>query len=111
MAVKDTIQWFKDNLSQNRDIGPAEWIEGAEKLNLQLSEERHKLFDLQQAVAKQRVALIENGKSVAHARTFIEASDEYKEMLKQKALIDETVEFIRLAKLHGKLASEELKGY
>lgn len=103
------LQWIKDQIESKQPIDPGLWVEISQKLNILKADEDDKVADLQQVVAQKRVALLEAGKNVSYAKTMIEASDEYKHYLKQKAKIERIEEAIRLSKTQAKLASENYK--
>lgn len=94
-------------------IAPVDWINAAQRMNVLLGDEEDKLFELQQKVAKKKYDFIQSQgkKNVSEATAYIETSDEYREMKKQYALIQRVTEFIRLAKVQGRLRSEEMRGY
>ena len=56
-----------------------------------------------------KVSLLKEYDKVNKVTLMVEASDEYREMKNQEARISNIEEYIRLAKLFGRLKSEELK--
>ena len=105
------INYLQNQVEQKLPIDPNTFIDAAGKLNLLLGDEQEKLFFFQQKCAIMRSDKITEGKSVALAKLLVEASDEYREMLNQKAKIDRIIEFIRISKLNARLRQEEIKGY
>lgn len=109
-STADSIMsWFTEQVENKLPIDPHLWLEGSMKLSVLLQSEQEKLFAMEQGVAQLRKILLEDGKTVAYAKTMIEASDEYREARKQKAKIDRGTEFIRLAKLYSRTASDLMK--
>lgn len=104
------INWLQKQVETKQPISPSVWVDSAEKLNILLSDEESKHFELAQKVAQMRVALLEEGKNVSEVKVRIEATDEYREMNKQKAKINRIIEHIRLAKLQSRMAVEEARG-
>lgn len=85
-------------------LGPNEWMQHAEHLNILRSEPQERLFLLQQEVAKAKLLCVENGHNGVTTKIMIESSDVYLEMLKQKAKLERINETILLAKKHASLA-------
>jgi len=111
ITTETIISWLKEQVETKSSISPNLYIDAAQKLNVLLSDEDIKLFDCQQKVAQLKVGYINQGYSVAKAKVIVEASDDYKEYCLQKAKIERIVEFIRIAKLQGRMQQEEYKGY
>lgn len=108
--TSDSILLALEAMARSKEpIDPTQWVEGASKLVALMSDEHNKLFMLEQQVARQRVELIENGFTVAKARAFVEANEEYRTARMQKAKIDRILETIRLAKLRGRMAQDEYR--
>lgn len=105
------LETLKDWVEKKVPIAPYLWVDAGLKLNMFKSDESAKLYDLQQKVALRKVALIENGDSVAMAKAKTDASDEYKAYKIQEAKIEMITEMIRLAKTQARLGNEEIKGY
>ena len=104
--LNQLTEWIENKQIISADI----WLNSASKLNILRSQEHDKLFDLQQRVAQQKVVFIQNGgMSVAEAKVRSEATDEYREMLKQKAKLDRIEESIRISKTQARLAGEEYR--
>lgn len=104
------IEWFKNQAQEKLPIDPMRYIEAAEKLNVLKSDETDTLIDLQQAVAVMKIEILDNDKvSSTEAKTRVEATGTYVQMRRQEMKVKQIEEFIRLAKLHGRLKSEELR--
>lgn len=111
-VTTDTIlDWLKESVEQKRPVDAHTWVEACQKMNVLISDENNKLFDLQQRVARMKVRIIESGSSVAKAKVYVEAEQEYKEMKKQEARIEQIQEAIRISKIQARLSNEEFKGY
>ena len=111
ITIDSILQWFKESVEQKRTIDAHTWVDGMQKLNILLGDENNKLYDLQQEVARLKIIRIEAGDSVAKARTYVEATDEYKEMKKQQAKIELVLEAVKIAKIQARLNQDNLKGY
>lgn len=105
------LSTLKEWVERKVPIAPYLWVDAGLKLNMFKSDETAKLYDLQQKVALRKVALIENGDSVAMAKAKTDASDEYKAYKIQEAKIEMIEEMIKLAKVQARMGSEEMKGY
>src|SRR6185436_1217163 len=101
------LNWLRDQVEQKREIAPSLYIDACTKLNLLLGNETDHLYDLQQKVSLIKVGLIEADKSVAEAKTRVEATEEYKQMKKQEAKIGQIEEAIRIAKIRARLKDNE----
>lgn len=110
LVTTDKIIEYMTNLVENKQpIDPNLWMDSAMKLNILLQGEQEKLYELEQIIAIEKSAYLTEGKSVAHAKTLIEAGDDHKECRKQRAKIDRIIEYIRLAKLHSRTASDLMR--
>lgn len=85
------------------------WVNAAQKLNILIGDEHDRLFDLQQNVAQMKVRYLSEGDTSAAAKSKVEATDAYKEMLRQKAKIEQIEEMIRLAKVQARLKDNEYR--
>ncbi len=112
VTVDTILNWLQEKIENKEPVAPGVYVEAAQKLNVLLSDEHARLFDLQQKVAQLKTDLIKfDGKSVAQSKTFIEATDTYREMQTQKAKIGRIEEFIRIAKISARLKDNEMRGY
>ncbi len=105
------LSTLKEWVETKQPIAPHLWIDACSKLNILKGDEVKILFDLQQKVAIRKVALIENGDSVAKAKAKTDASDEYKFYKIQEAKIEMIDEQIRIAKIQSRVGSDEIRGY
>lgn len=85
------------------------WVDTAQKLNVLIGEEHDNLFMLEQKVAQEKVKLLGDGKTVAHAKVVLEATDLYREMQQQRAKIKQIEEMIRIAKIQARLKDNEYR--
>lgn len=108
-TVDGIINWLEVKVKTREPIDAHTWLRCIQSLNVLLSDEQNKLFDLQQEVATQKVVYMETGDTVAKAKLKVEASEVYKKMLMQKAKIDRVNEMIRLGKIHARLADTEYR--
>ena len=99
---------FRERVSKREVIDPHEWMDACQMLIALQGVETDILFDLQQAVAIAKLGALEMGKSVAAARVFVEASKPFLDYQKQKAKIDQVIEFIRAAKLQARLNNDQM---
>lgn len=108
LVTTDTIITFLQEKVENKEpIGPGIWLDAAQKLNVLMGDETDKLYDMQQAISVLKANLIEQGKSVAQSKIVVEATDAYKDMMKQKSKIERVIEFIRIAKLQARMRDAE----
>lgn len=98
-------QWAREK----RPIDPTAYVEAAQKLVTLMGDEHDRLFLLEQKVAKARIEYLEGGMSATAARMHAETSEDYLEARRQKAKISRIEETVRLAKLRGRMASEEMR--
>lgn len=97
------IEWTENKVP----INPELWIDAGLKLNLLKEPLMGRIIALQNSLANKRVTLLEQGKSVAFARTVLEADNEYSECELLKARIKMIEEQIRLAKVRGKMGLDD----
>ena len=109
-SIDTILEWFSDTVQAKKPIPPTKWVEAGEFLNVLIGSENDKLAELEQKVAKEKIELMKGSQSVSEAKMKIEATDIYKEAKKQKNKIAQIIEFIRLAKLHARIYSDELRG-
>lgn len=110
LVTADSImEWFTEQIAQKNPIDPNLFLEGALKLSVLLQSEQETLFMMEQVVARMKESLIQSGKTVAYAKTVIEATDEYRKCRVQKAKIERAIEFIRISKQYSRTASDLMK--
>lgn len=104
----DILNWMKGQAESKTPIDPIRWLEAAEKLNAMIGDETDKLIDLDFELAQiKSFALIQN--TGIKAKAEVEANPLFRERQKQKAKIERIQEAIRLAKIHSRLKSEEMR--
>ena len=109
VSVNTILDWMRDNVESKTPISPSLFVDAAGKLVVLIGDENDKLFDLQQKVAMFKSNLIASGHSVAKANVESQALDDYKELCKQKAKVEQIWEFVRIAKLRARLTEGEYK--
>ncbi len=100
-------EWVRDK----KMIDAHTWVDASQKLNVLIGEEHDKLYTLEQSIATAKVTYLDCGKSVAEAKTRVEATDTYKEMMKQRSKIKQIEELIKIAKLQARLKDNEIRNY
>lgn len=100
---------LREYVEHKHPIGPEMWLDAAQKLNTLISDEHRKLYELQQEVAKKKVAYIESGDTVAKANVKLQADDIYKTAKIQEARIGQIEEMVRISKLQARMASTEMQ--
>lgn len=96
---------------ENKEVVyPSWWVEAAEMLNLLLGDEQDELFKLQQIIAQNRYEILKNQqkRNVSEANLIVESTEEFRKMRTLEAKIRRIQEQIKIAKVHGRLASDEL---
>lgn len=109
-TIESITEYLTKQVKEGQPIGPHEWMDAASAINVLLQTEQENLFLLEQKIARTRATLIESGKTVAYARTVIEATDEYVEARKQKAKIDRAIELIKISKVNSRIARDLMSG-
>ena len=110
MTSADSIlEVMHDKVVNKEPIPPSWWVDAAFKLNVLIGDEHDRLYSLEGSIAKERAAYIADDNSVAAADAYVEASDDYPVMRRQKAKINQIEEFIRIAKIRAKLQDEEFR--
>lgn len=106
----DSILTALENMAKSKTpIDPTQWVEGAAKLITLMGGENDALFLLEQKVAQARIESMASGMTATAAKMHSEATDEYREARQQKAKIDRIIETVRLAKLRGRMANDEMR--
>lgn len=108
-TVKSILGTLAKWASERRSIDPQTYMEAASKLNSLLQGEVEILIDLESELAKVKRLYLEEGKSVAYAKSMIEATEGYNMYKKQKAMIDTAKEQILLAKKNASLSSDLMR--
>lgn len=111
VTVVDILTHLKGVIKNKIPLDAHDYVEYATRLNLLISDEHDKLFELQKEVANAKVIYIEDGKSVSEAKLRVEATPLYKEMCVQKALIEQVEEMIRISKIQSRMKDNEFNNY
>lgn len=106
------IEWFEGAVKNKEVIPPNLFLEAAVNLNVLLGGEHERLFDLEQIVSRLKLKTLEgqDKRNVSEAKMVVEASDEYRSMKSQSAKVERIIEFVRLAKVHARIANDEYRG-
>ena len=108
-----TIDTILDELTlwvkEERPIPPEMWVDKGFYLNLLKAPLTQRIHALQRSLAQKRVDLLLQDKTSAYANITVDASEERQEMKDLEAKLDMVKEFIRLAKLRGRMATEDYK--
>lgn len=112
VTTDSIINYLQGKVENKEPLHASVWLDAAQKLNILIGDEHDLLFDLQQKVALLKVDYYENVKegekpNVSKAKMYIETTDEYKALHKQKAKIAAIEEFIRIAKIQARLKDTE----
>lgn len=110
-TIPDILNWLTEIVKMRQTIDAHEWVRMSQRINILLGDERDKLLELQQKVNEEKVTQIALGKNVATAKLIVESGDNYKEYCRQKGLIEQCIELIRISKLQARLVNDEIKGY
>jgi hypothetical protein len=107
-VTSDTIlDWLQEAVESKKLIAPQTFLDAALKLVILLAGEHDTLVDLEQAVAKKKLRIMETQekRNVAAAELEVEASDEYAALRRQKLRVDRINEYVLLAKKSATLGS------
>lgn len=109
-TIDTILNDLKSNVEKREVVHPSWWVESAEMLNLLLADDQDKLFGLQQEIAKERYEILKSQtkRNVSEANLIVETTDKFREMRTLEAKIRRVQEQIKIAKIHGRLASDEL---
>lgn len=108
-SIQTIMSWLTNTVQEKKPISPQQFVEASAYLVILMGEEHAKLYDMEQKVAQIKLKYIELDKSVAEAKVRVETTEEYKEMKKQQAFIEQISEMVRLAKLLGRMKQDEQK--
>jgi len=103
------IEYFNTETKDGKIIDHHQWIEAAKMLAVLIGTEREKLFELQQSVAKIEYNLVADGSTSAKASQYSKTQDEWLQMKKQESFVKQIDDFIKIAKLHARIASEDAR--
>ncbi len=113
-TAQSVIASFTDRTMKGEIIAPEEWLLAAQMLTVLITEETNKLYELQSVVAKKKLDYMDahhasdeviKPMTSAEAKTRVEATDEYRDMKKQEAFIEQIWEIIRVAKKQAEIAN------
>ena len=113
MAETITIDTILDHLQaaieEKLPLSPYVWVDGASKLNVLLGSEHDAYCELESAVASLQLAFLDadEKRNVSAAKAKVKAHPVYMAMRKSELKIKRVEEFIRLAKLKGRLLDTE----
>lgn len=112
-TASSIIKYFENAVTHKEVIPPHLWMEGAMRLNVLMGAEDARLFEIEQALSRLELAYLDNDErhNVSAARSRVKVEEVYKAYNIQKSNIKRYEEFIRIAKLHARLANEEIKNY
>lgn len=102
-VLNELTEWVKHNMP----ISPDAWISSALKMNLLKEPLIARKIALESSLANKRLNLLEDGKSVAYARTALEAHPDYAECRTLEARVKMIEEQIRLAKHRARMAQDD----
>ena len=105
--IDETIQQLEDLIKNKTPLSPSGWLDIIGRIVVEMGDETDKLYKLQKQAANFKSTFISQGKSVAESKVFLEASDLYEQMQKQKAKCLRIEEMIRIGKLQSKLKEGE----
>jgi phage-related minor tail protein len=111
MNATEIISYLTTAAEEKQVLSADAYLRAARSLVLFLGDEKDKLIELESQVAQMRLNLknSDSKESVSGIKMVIEASSEYKEARKQKAKIEQIIEWVRLAKAGARLAEEEMR--
>lgn len=108
-SIETVLKWLRDSTTSKEVIQPSQFVEAGLYMNILIGEEHEKLSLLKQQVAKIKLELLPQHDKVNKVELIVEASDIYRQMKNQEAKLKMIDEHIKIAKLFGRLKSEELK--
>ena len=109
--MKITCKFILDEMQERVEnkipVDPSWWIDASSKLMVLIGDEHDKYYELEAFINRKKAELLENGESAPRATIFVEALPEHQQMRRQKAYIEQILEFVRLAKKRSTLGSDE----
>ena len=109
ITVETILETLTKWVEERQPISPDLWIDSALKMNLLKEPLNARIIALQSSLAVKRLNLLEDGKSVAYARTALEAHPDYAECRGLEARVKMIEEQIRLAKVRGKMGQDDYR--
>lgn len=107
-TAKEIMVVMRGVIAKRQILSPDRWINYGVMLTALLGDENDKYADLYQEAHKIQHTSIVSGSTASSAEAEMKASDEYRDMLKQKGLSEQIMEMIRLAKIRGSLSDKEI---
>lgn len=107
--VKNILDWLTDMVKSKQMLDAHTWVSTAQKLNILIGDEHDKLFELERQVAQAKIVYLNDNKSVSESKLRIETTILYTEMQKQRSIIKQVEEMIRIAKLQARLKDSEYR--
>ena len=111
-TCQSVMESFNKRTKAKELIGATEWLDASQVLIAMMGDETDKLLDLEQAVSKAKLAILDDTtqkRTSAYADTFVEASEGYKEKRKQELFVEQIVAFVQLAKKQATLKDAEYR--
>lgn len=109
MTAQEIINELEEMIQKKIPLSAEYWLEKYSQLAILIGNETDELFNLKKKVAQEKVQWLEKGKSSAEAKTRVEATDLYEQMLKQGAKVERIEEIMRSAKLQAKYREFEFR--
>ena len=106
--AKEIMSAMRGVIARKEILAPERWINYGVALTALLGDENDKYATLYQEAHKIQLEVIQSDKTASQAEIEMKASDEYKELLKQKGLCEQIMEMIRLAKIRASMSDKEL---
>lgn len=110
-TVDSILDKLEEIAREKTPIRPVTWIDGAIKLIALSGDEHDRLITLHSEVSKAKAGYMEQGQTASYAKVKVEASEKFKEYCLQKAKIDRVNEMIRISKVRGRLAQDEMESW
>lgn len=113
MTEKITCKFILDEMQERVEnkipVDPSWWIDASSKLMVLIGDEHDKYYELEEFINKKKAEYLRDGESAPRATILVEALPEHRLMRRQKAYIEQIVEFVRLAKKRSSLGNEEYR--
>lgn len=108
-TVDSILEYLEKVAAEKLPLAPERWVDAAMRLQSLLGNEMDSWYIMNHKLANARLTYLQNGMKIGAAKIHVEASDEYLEAQKQKGKIDRVASIIAIAKLRGRMASEEMR--
>lgn len=105
VTVKSILEFLSAQVAAKKTLSKDIWLDAALKLTVLSLDEVDKLADMEQKLAQKKVDMLERQekRNISEIELRTEATEEHKEVTKQKALLKVAEEMIRVAKLQARL--------